>query len=441
MRRRKVKRLFFVFNLLLIFSLLIGCAGKPSEESDNSSGKVKITFSGWGEPEEKQIYQDLIKKFESENPDIVINYVHIPADYAGKMNTVLAGGNAPDVFYVGDDALARWGKMGLLMNIEEKTQKSDLDLDDMWESAVNRYRFDGSKSGTGDLYALPMDIAPTVLYYNKKLFDEANVPYPSAEEPMTWEQLVEVGKKLTKDKNGDGEMDQFGIGPLWWEGFVWGNGGKILSDDKSEFLLNSPEATEALQFAADVRNVHKISPSSRALKSMNDGQMFETGRLAMQIQGRYMVPAYRKLNFDWDVAPLPTGGEWSGWSASAGFGIYSKTKHPDEAFKFAEFIAGPESNKIRSEAGLNMPVYKSMANSDVFLNPDKKPEHSEVYLEAANHQQAGPWTYVPNNKWLDILNQNLGKIWDGKKTTKELMDELKPKIDKALKEGNPELYK
>ncbi|MEV5025677.1 ABC transporter substrate-binding protein [Paenibacillus sp. LPE1-1-1.1] len=452
----KYNGVLLIVFLILVISLFAGCSSSngntnqsaetsgntPATENGAADAKEKVTikFSGWGEPNEKKLYEELIKNFESENPDIKVQYIHIPADYAGKMNTVLAGGNAPDVFYAGDGDIARWIKLGVIKNIQQQVTDTSFDLSDMYESAVSRYRYDGMKMGTGDLYALPMDVAGTVLYYNKQLFDEAGVAYPSSESPMTFDQLVEVGKKLTKDTNGDGKPDQYGMGPAWWEGFVWGNGGQILSDDRKEFVLNGDQAVEALQFAADMRNVHGISPDARALQAMNDGQMFETGKLAMMIGGRWSVPVFRQLKFDWDVAPIPANGKWSGWSASTGYAVYGKTKYPDQAFKFTAYLAGEEANRIRSEQGLTMPVYKTMANSEVFLTLGEKPEHAEVFLKAVENELPGPWTYVPNNKWWDIVNQNLGQMWEGKKSAKELMDQIKPDVEKALREGNPELF-
>jgi multiple sugar transport system substrate-binding protein len=455
--KRITKSMLIILCLFVALSTLFGCAKAPQTQDEAAQedaqkedtapadqpkkDAVTIKFSGWGGPEEKDVFTKLLKDFEAKNPDVKVEYIHIPADYTGKMNTVLAGGNAPDVFYVPDGDFGRWVKSGLLLNIQEYVKSSNLDIGDIWETALGRYKYDGTLVGTGDLYALPKDIGPTVVYYNKELFDAANVPYPSAETPMTWEELVAVGKKLTKDTNGDGKPDQYGIGPIWWEGFVWANGGKILSDDRTEFVMNSKEAAEAMQFAADLRNVHKIAPDSRALQAMNDGQMFETGRMAMQIQGRWMTPAYRKLKFDWDVAPIPAGGEWNGWSGSVGFSIYKNSKNPDAAYKLVEYLAGPEGQKLQSELGFAIPNFKSMANTDVFLQPGQRPEHAEVFIKAAEAQSPGPWTYVPNNKWFDILNQNLGQLWDGKKTAEQLFNELKPEIDKALKEGNPQLFK
>jgi multiple sugar transport system substrate-binding protein len=258
---------------------------------------------------------------------------------------------------------------------------------------------------------------------------------------MTFDQLLETAQKLTIDENQDGKPEQYGMGPIWWEGFVWGNGGKILSDDRKEFLLNSKEATDALQFAADLRNKYKVSPDSRALQAMNDGQMFETGKLAMMIQGRWMVPHYRKLKFDWDVAPIPANGQFNGWSGSVGFGIYSKTKAPEAAYKLVEYLGGPEGQKLQSELGFAIPNFKSMANTDVFLQPGQKPEHAEVYIKMAEVQSPGPWTNLPNAKWWDTFNQKLGPMWDGKVTAEKLMNDLKPEIDKIIKETNPNLFK
>lgn len=440
-------------------ALLIGCAkapeskdaaapaaSQPAAKTDDAApkktaGEVEtIKFSGWGDPQEKEVFTKLLKSFEAANPNIKVEYIHVPDDYVGKMNTILAGGNAPDIFYVPDGDFGRWVSQGVLMPIDSYMKSTNINVSDIWENALIRYRYDGAKMGVGPLYCLPKDIGPTVLYYNKDLFTKANVPFPSADKPMTFQELIDVAKKLTHT-NSDGKIDQYGMGPIWWEGFVWGNGGKVLSDDRKEFLLNSKEATDALQFAADLRNVYKVSPDSRALEAMNDGQMFETGRLAMVINGRWQVPAYRKLKFDWDVAPLPTAGKWNGWSGSVGLGIYSKSKHANAAFKLMEYLSGPEGQKLQSELGFAIPNFKSMAKTDVFLQPGQKPAHAEVFLKAAEAESPGPWTNLPNNKWLDLVNQNLGQIWDGKKKAKELMDELKPKVDAALKEGNPNLFK
>jgi multiple sugar transport system substrate-binding protein len=451
--KSKFSKSFLILTSALMLTSVVTACGKSSNNpaptsSDASkvatakpvaSNPVTIKFAGWGDPSEKEVFTKLLKIFEEKNPNIKVNYLHIPVDYVGKMNTILAGGDAPDVFYVPDGDFGRWVSQDLLLPIDDFMKNNTINTADMWESSLVRYRYDGAVNGKGKLYGLPKDIGPTVLYYNKDIFKKMNVPFPSAETPMTFDQLLDTAKKLTVNNNG--KVEQYGMGPIWWEGFILGNGGKILSDDRKEFLANSKEATDALQFAADLSNKHKVVPNAVALKDMNDGQMFQTGKLAMMIQGRWMVPEYRKLKFDWDVAPLPTNGVWSGWSGSVGLGIYSKSKNAEAAYKLLEFLGGPDGQKEQSLMGFAIPSFKSMANSDVFLQPGQKPEHASVFIKAAQSEIPGPWTNLPNTKWWDLVGQSMGPMWEGKVSAADLMKDLKPKVDKAIKEGNPNLFK
>lgn len=454
-KRSNLKRGWLVSVLLIVLVTgLTGCGNGNAENTANSGnaagstsngteGKsaapVTIQFAGWGDPTEKEVFTKLIKAFEDKNPEIKVDYLHIPSsDYVGKMNTILAGGNAPDVFYVPDGDFGRWVSQDLLYSIGDLVDNSGIDLSDMWASGLNRYRYDGASNGQGALYALPKDIGPTVLYYNKDLFTKLNVPFPSADTPMTYEQLLDTARKLTISENG--KTTQYGMGPIWWEGFVLGNGGQFLSENKQEFIGNSPEAIEALQFAADLTNKYGVVPKSAALKDMNDSQMFSTGKLAMMVTGRWMVPEFRKLGFDWDVAPLPVK-TWAGTSGSVGLGMYSKTRHVEAAYKLVEYLGGPEGQKEQSLMGFSIPSFKSMANTDVFLQPGQKPEHAEVFIKAVESEVAGPWTDLPNAKWYDLLSQGLSPMWEGKQTAAEVLNELKPKIDQAIKEGNKALFK
>lgn len=439
-------RKFILLGLMGVMSasFLTGCGGtgdSNGEVAKTEDGVVTLTYNAWGDADEDAVMRKLLEAFEEANPDIKVKYNHIPDDYSNKMNTVLASGAAPDVFLCSDGDFGKWVKAGLIMNIQDKVDNSGINLDDMWDSALGRYKFNGKLLGEGDLYALPKDIGPTVLYYNKEIFDECGVPYPSAEEPMTFDEFLEMCQKLTiTDESG--KTTQYGTGPIWWEGYLWSNGGDFLNEDKTEFIMNEPEGVEAIQFAADLINKYKVSPDANASADMSDDQMFATGKIATVGGGRWMVPTYRKLDFDWDVAPMPTGslGTWSGWSGSVGYAIYNKTKYPEEAFKLVQFLAGEEGQKLGTELGFQIPTFKSMSNTDVFLQPGQKPEHAEVFIKAAEGQRAGSWTLTANGQWLDTFNQRMADVWQGKATAEEVLNEIKPEVDKALKEGNPELF-
>ena len=437
---KKAFRILLVISAcILLTAIPIGCSG--NQDSETNDGQTILKFYGWGEPEEKKIFNDMVDEFMKENPDIKVIYENVPSDYEGKMNAMLAG-EAPDVLYVPDGSFGRWASSGVLKSlqpyIEQDQWKTELDLESMWENALPRYRYDGSRLGQGDLYCLPKDIGPTVIYYNKNLFDKMGVSYPNAETPMSFEELLEKAQKITIQSADGTRMEQYGIGSIWWEGFIWSNGGEIVDTKTGNFTLNEPNGLESMNYIADLVNKYKVSPTPASTSSEGDDQMFQSGKVGMIIGGRWKVPTYRKLSFDWDVAPMPAGktGKSAGWSGSVGIAMSAKTEHPDEAFRLIAFLGGKKGQEMQASTGFNIPNYKSLANTDLFLQKGQKPEHSEVFINMAEIEEPGPWDYYPNTKWWDILNQNLYKIWDGSQSAESLLGELEPRIEKSLKDEN-----
>jgi multiple sugar transport system substrate-binding protein len=313
-------------------------------------------------------------------------------------------------------------------------------LADMWPSAVNRYRWDGQRSQAGALYCLPKDIGPNVMFYNKDVLKAHGVPFPDAKTPMTWDQAIGVWKRLSF---ASGRIQHYGISGYGYEHAVWSNGGAIVSDDKRSWVLNSPKGIEAVQWCADLGLVHKVAPDGSKTAggsgSSSPGQLFESGLAAMHIDGRWMVPHFRKLSFDWDVAPLPVprkGAKSVTWSGSVGFGIGAKSAHPQEAFQLVEYMAGPEGQTTMTKSGLQVPNQRWLAKTDVYMQKGQKPEHAEVFLASAADSRPGPWTDTPNTFWHDVYWTFVGKIWRGERKAKDLLPELSPLVNQTLRENN-----
>lgn len=415
---------FTLFALLLVLSMGITAA--------SAQDPVTLRFVGWGGPEEGAVFQSLTDAFNAANSDVIIEYEQIPTDYVTALKTMIAGGTPPDIAYVPDGDFSAFAPAGTLVNIQALVDASTvIDPNDIWPSALGRYRWDAEARslGTGDLYALPKDIGPTVLYINEDIFNAAGVPLPDPSVPLTWDELIDIGTQLTVDANGNHPGDEgfdrenievYGIGDIWMENAVFGNGGQFVSEDGRTFLgATDPNTIEAIQFLSDLNHVYQIRPTEQQLSSMNYGQMFEAGRVAITTNGRWAVTGYRNtLDFAWSVIPNVVGPSgtlttyqnqsdcsFSGWSGSVGIAIISGSageQNLDQAFRFIEFIAGAEGQTQQAALGFQIPNQISVAQTDAFLQPDQYPGNAEVFLEAARCELNGPWTRTPlYGQWFD----------------------------------------
>jgi multiple sugar transport system substrate-binding protein len=160
---------------------------------------------------------------------------------------------------------------------------------------------------------------------------------------------------------------------------------------------------------------------------MSVGQMFETGKLAMTTCGRWCTTNYRNvLDFEFDVIPNPVGpsGELTtyqdqddctttGWSGSVGVAIIAGSmgeEYAEQAYKFVEYIAGAEGQAEQAELGFQIPNQVELSKTDVFLQPDQDPAHSEVFIELARCALPGPWTRTPlYGQWFNDIFW--GGVW------------------------------
>lgn len=426
---------------------LFGVALLPLLAMPAVAAPTTISLVGWGGPEEKAIIEGVIHDFEAKHPELKVKYTQIPGvgyEYLNKVRLLIVAGMAPDVFYVPDGAFAEMASRNTLYNLDALVAGSKvIKVADMWPSAVDRYRWDGHQSQKGALYCLPKDIGPNVMFYNKDVLKARGVPFPDPKTPMTWDEAIATWKKLTFS---EGRIQHYGISGYGYEHAVWSNGAEIVSPDKRSWVLgSSPKGIEAVQWCADLGLKYKVAPDGSKTAggsgSSSPGQLFESQLAAMHIDGRWLVPHFRKLNFDWDVAPLPVpkkGMKSVTWSGSVGFGMSAKTAHPTEAFRLVEYMAGPEGQTAMTKSGLQVPNQRWLAKTAVYMQPGQKPAHAEVFLDSAADSRPGPWTDTPNTFWHDVYWTFVGKIWRGERQAKDILPELSPLVNQTLRENNPD---
>lgn len=420
---------------VLVFA---GCR-KHGRELPSPAGKERVTISfvGWGAPEEREVFAEALAELEREQPSLHVVYTQVSGvgyDYLNKLRLLIVARMAPDVFYVPDGAFPELVESGALLDLEPFVKDSrSIDLRAMWPTAVDRYRWSGQRLHEGDLHALPKDLGPMVMFYNRDLLRKRGVAPPPASEPLTWDQAIATWRSLTFDDAG---IKRWGLTGFPYEAAVWSSGAEILTPDHRSWAMTSPTSIKAFQWCADLALREGVAPNPARLADATLGsELFEAGLAAMHVDGRWMVPRYRKLAFDWDVAPVPVPERDAtsiARSGSVGLAVSTQTAHPKEAFAVVEYLAGPKGQSKLTTTGFQLPNQRELASTSVFLQPGQRPAHAEVFLAAAETSRPGPVTETPNAFWHDVFTTYAEEVWRGERTAASLFPEIAPRINQTL---------
>ncbi len=426
--------------LLLGLFAAWGRAGRALAMTDD---RRPLLFTGWGGIIERQVFERLIAEFERLHPEIRVDYRPTPRDYPTKLKLMFAGGTPPDVFYLPDTEFPGFAINGRILNLQPWIDRSVVIRErEFWPSSLRRYRFDDRVFGRGPLYALPKDIGPTAMFVNLDLLRAVNpglaarIQKREVAPTLTWPEAEQLWKELTRDLNGDGRTDQWGTHGITLEAAVWSHGGKFLSDDGRCFImLQDALAIEAAEWLVGLQTRLKVAPMERQRQSIPVDTLFLTGRLATFVGGRWMVPQFRRAAFAWDVLPVPVSPRTrrlAGWSGSVGLAISSHCRHPGDAWKLIEFLSGPQGQAAQARTGFQIPNQRWLSHTEVFLQPGQRPEHAEVFIDAAGYQDAGPPTRTPDDEWWDLLHRSLSRAYRGEATAREAVLRVAPDVQAAL---------
>ena len=399
--------------VFLFLALLIGLTPLAG-----AADKTTITVCSWWTSESGGALDAFKKAFEAANPDISINFIMIPAsDFYTKLLSMIAGGESPDVGMLAMDRIAQYASKNALTSLDSYMEKT-YPLDDLWESLKPGLQYKGR------YYAIPRDCTCQVLYYNKKLFDEAKVKYP--DESWTWEDFQEAAEKLTK-RDQSGTTLQYGYAfrtySDGWYSWILSAGGRMVNKDYTKSTMSDPNTVKAVQFLADLalKSHVSLTMDNATAKSMGEpADLFRTNRLAMMIGG--VSTSYKfadSKTLSWDIAPMPLvkkGAPHNNRLWTNTWILPKGAKHPEAAWRFLRFAGGPEGQKISADKHLGIPALKSIANSPVFL--DGVPDHKKYFLDAYDYGEAFP-TFPELQEFLAIFDRELGSAWTGRRTAAE----------------------
>lgn len=355
-----------------------------------------MQFASWGSKSEIDILKPLLADFENDNPDIKIDFMHIPQNYFQKIHLLFASNTAPDVIFMNNLNLPVYANAGLLEDLS--AYKSD----SFYPQALD------ALSWHGKLYAIPRDVSNLVIFYNKELFDRQKVPYP--EEGWTFDEFLSAAQKLTSRPQVFGISFEEDL--LFYLPYLMSEGGGVLSDNLENDITNSAQSQKGLKFYADLRKKYHAAPLASESASATMAQLFLQGRLAMQVSGRWLVPKYREeAKFDWDIAPFPGGDAGSVVPLDAsGWAVAKSSKHKQEAIKLIMFLSSKESIEKMTQSGLIVPARIDAANSKYFLD-GKKPVSAKVFLDVIKTSKPTPVS-VNYNEVTDRMKEYTEKLFN-----------------------------
>jgi multiple sugar transport system substrate-binding protein len=357
----------------------------------SGDGSTRITVMVAGDPEEIEAYRTVVTAFDASQDAVDAELLPFAErdELILRLGTSIAGGQPPDLFLMNYRYYGQFAARGALEPVEPYLRDSNaFATNDFFDTAMTPFRWDGEQ------VCLPQNVSSLVVYYNAGLFEAAGIDLPT--DGWTWDDMVSAAEELTRDDDGDGTIDVYGLGVdpeiIRIAPFVWSNGGALVDDSASptRFAFDVP-AVVAMQRFFDLRTVHGVTPTDEEAEAEDFESRFLNGRLGMLMESRRVVPALRTISdFDWDVAGLPSLGAPASVLHSDAYCMTAGSEAKEAAWRFMEFALGSEGQRITAEAGRTVPSLRSVADSDAFLDPDADPAHADVFLEQITDLRAVP---------------------------------------------------
>ena len=314
--------------------------------------------SSWDVPNsrENKVLDSLIKKFEKTHSNVKVVYESgIPKDdYADWLAEQVLKGEQPDLFMVPENDFSMLASTGALKSLD--TLLTDDERKAFYPVAYEAGQYQGVS------YALPVESNPIMMCVNKDLLEKEGISIP--ESGWTLEDFYEICKKVTKDTNGDGVVDQYGITDYTWQQALVAYGGHLT--DKSGINVDSSEMHQALAFMS------KLDMLSQHYKvTSND---FDEGRVAFYPMSLAQYRTYKPYpyhvakysSFSWTCIPMPTANsQVMGTQVKTSlFAMSSNTKQEKLSWEFMLLLSqDKESQQALFEKSQGTSVLPSVVKS------------------------------------------------------------------------------
>ena len=372
-------------------AILAGCGGSGSGGSD--SGKTQIRFATWDVAEDVDKQQELVDKFNEEHDDIEVTLEAYGSDFDTKISAGMGSGDTPDVMYM-------WNYPAYYDGLEPLddyiAEEGDEYKSNFYNTLWDYNMMDGST------YGIPVGFTTHCLFYNKDLFDQAGLEYPTAD--WTWDDLQAAAKTISEKTDAKGFSFQMKPDPYDFEMYLWSNGSAYCNEEgEMDGSLNSDESKEAFQMFQDMEE------EGYATATEGDGtDEFRAGSTAMYVYGSWSINTLNEDGVNYGVTTIPAfadaGQDSVSILSSSGLSMSKDSEHKDAAWEFIKYWTNEECNKAR--IGTELPVLNTVVESEGIMEQEEYAPFYTMLEQSQGHTPASflidSWSEVAENLQLSF---------------------------------------
>jgi multiple sugar transport system substrate-binding protein len=429
-----LKSALAVLTLLCAALLLGACGGDDDDDGggESASGEpVEITFWHGQTQGPAELLQTMIDEFNAAHPDVVVSKDSGGVNSDRMLQKVTAGlqaDNYPDIAYIYGSDLANLAGGDQLLDLTDAIDNGDLDWDRFVEAGKEAVTVDDRPR------AVPAFIDNLAVVYNKDIFDEAGVDYPS--DDWTWDEFLETAAELNDPDAGIAGFGWPGTGDedtTWriWP-LIWQQGGEIVSEDGESVGFEGASGEAALEVVAQAAADGSVYIDSTA-GSERMQQLFASGKMAMNVAGPYTLPEYVDAKIDYGVVAMPSFNDEH--TTIAGPDTWAIFDNGDDraaaAIEFMDWFSEPEQQlRWITEAG-SLPLTTDVEDAPGFGGYEKSLPGLDKFIE--NTELARTRATVPE---YPQISQAVGKA-----IAAVLYEEAEPAeaLSQAVETANAEL--
>ncbi|TSB47460.1 ABC transporter substrate-binding protein [Alkalicoccobacillus porphyridii] len=409
--------------------VVAGCSSSGGADTNaNGDEQIELTFSTWGNENHIAVYEELLDVYYEDNPHVNVTIQTTPfPDYQQNTTVLAAGRELPDIGWAAERMVPQFIENGILQDISALKDDPAFEFDDILPGTITQYEEGDS------LYGIPFSSPPHIIYYNKTLFEENDLPTPQeleASGEWTWE-VFEESAAIIAEEEGVYGANFFRAWETWENllAHTRAEGGDLFNEDMTEFTWNSEAGISTFDMLK--RMMFEDMSHPRA----GDQVAFEAGNIGMFFDVYSYVSTARGIDdFEWDIAPVPLGSQGrSPILGQAGYVMFDGSEYPEEALDLIRFFASQEGMEATST--YFAPPRTSVLESDAFIEQPGNPPRESIettILDLSEESRVLPihpeWQNIDNHI-LQGFDQLFGQTKDTDEILQQMEDNINPLVE------------